>query len=536
MIFLQKRLGFGFAGGMAALACATSFALGTNRFGFTGPEIFPIDNQLLQLRVADLDGDGLNDLVVVNNARSRINLLYNQTGKTNGSPARPAVRPELNQLPPDARFRIESIASEKRIASLVAADFNADQRADLAYYGDPKELVVLYNDGTNGWTTKRWPIEDGQISPNSLGNGDLNGDGRTDLVLLSENQVYFLPQLEDHALGEPQKFPLAAPAKSVQIADVDGDGRNDLLLVNWEDRNPFRIRVQQADGHLGPELFFPAAPIRSYFADNLETTGRTEVVTIALNSGRAAISEFVRKPAEVLSGSFRQGQLQVLPLTKTTKARRGALWADVNGDGLQDLLVSEPESGQISLCLQHKRGSLAPPRAFPTLAGISELAADDWDADSRAEIFMLSADEKRVGVTRFDANQRIPFPTLVPLEGNPLVMAVGRLAKAQSPLLAVVVEQGGKRFLVIRFADGKSKSRQLSDTFTSNPTTLFFHDADQDDLPDLVVLSPYEKVKILRQTPEADSRRSTWRPPVVRSNSPGSARWMWMATPARSCC
>src|SRR2546425_368109 len=55
----------------------------SNRFGFSGPEIFPIDSQITQLRVADLDGDGLNDLIVVNNARSKITLLYNQTGKTN---------------------------------------------------------------------------------------------------------------------------------------------------------------------------------------------------------------------------------------------------------------------------------------------------------------------------------------------------------------------------------------------------------------------------------------------------------------------
>src|SRR5215831_7998430 len=65
---------------LTAAVCSVSlaaFAEGTNqnRFGFTGPEIFPIDNQLVQLRVADLDGDGLNDLIVVNNARSKINLL-----------------------------------------------------------------------------------------------------------------------------------------------------------------------------------------------------------------------------------------------------------------------------------------------------------------------------------------------------------------------------------------------------------------------------------------------------------------------------
>src|SRR5580704_8710470 len=85
----------------------------TNRFGFTGPEIFPIDNQISLLRSADLNGDGLNDLIVVNNSRSKINLLYNQTGSTNKAKSdADDGKKELNELPPDARFRIESIASE----------------------------------------------------------------------------------------------------------------------------------------------------------------------------------------------------------------------------------------------------------------------------------------------------------------------------------------------------------------------------------------------------------------------------------------
>ncbi|HZV34572.1 MAG TPA: VCBS repeat-containing protein, partial [Verrucomicrobiae bacterium] len=106
-----------------------------NRFGFTGPEIFPIDSQIALLRSADLDGDGLNDLIVVNNSRSKINLLYNQTGKTNlVKVTKVADKLELNELPPDARFRIESIASEKRISSLVVADLNGDGKPDIAYY------------------------------------------------------------------------------------------------------------------------------------------------------------------------------------------------------------------------------------------------------------------------------------------------------------------------------------------------------------------------------------------------------------------
>ena len=513
---------------VAAAFTLTALASGTNinRFGFTGPEIFPIDPQISQLRVADLNGDGLNDLIVVNNGRSKINLLYNQTGKTNLAlkPSR-AGRRDFNELPADARFRIESIASEKRIASLVVADLNGDGRPDIAYYGEPKELVVQYNQGSNGWSApKRWPIEDGQLSPNALCAGDLNGDGRTDLVLLAENHVYLLAQKEDHALGEPNKIPFSGAVKAAQVVDVDGDGRNDLLLVNWEDRNPFRFRLQKAGGELGPENYFSLPPIRSYWADSLEENAKIQVITIAQNSGRAQISEFTHKPAEALSGSFRQGQFQVLPINKTDKARRGLLWADVNGDGLPDLLVAEPESGQISIYLQQQDGTLANARTFPTLAGITDLAVGDWNGDGKADIFMLSADERQVGVTRLDENQRLPFPTLIPVEGKPLVLAVGSLQSGAKPVLAVITDQDGKRSLVTRTAEGKSKTQKLSENFQSSPTTLVFHDADQDGLMDLVVLIPYEKVKILRQVPGKDFEEVDVAPPG------GAIEQPWLST------
>jgi hypothetical protein len=520
---------------VGALSLAVGcLAANTNasRFGFAGPEIFPIDNLISLLHVADLDGDGLNDIVVVNNARSLINLLYNQTGKTNVAPRPVRVgRSELNELPPDSRFRIESIASEKRIFSLVVADLNSDGRPDLAYYGDPKELVVLYNQGTNGWSApKRWALEDGQLSANALCAGDLDGSGRPGLVLLAENCLHYLRQQEDHTLGEPQKIPFSGAVKSVQVVDIDGDGRSDLLLINWEDRSPFRFRLQQRDGELGPETYFGSAPIRSYWADSLEANKKTQVVTIALNSGRAQISEFTRKPAEALSPSLRQGQFQVLPLNRTDRARRGMLWADINGDGLADLLVAEPESGQVSVYFQHQDGSFAAAKTFPTLAGVSDLAIADWNEDGKSELFMLSTDERQVGVSKLDDKERLPFPTLIPLDGKPLAMAVGRLQTGAKPVLALIVEQEGKggmesrRALVTRTSDGKTKTQRLSREFKSNPTALAFHDVDQDGLVDLILLSPYEKIKVLRQVPGKDFEELDIAPPG------GAVEQPWLST------
>jgi hypothetical protein len=84
----RGRAAFGRAGvRLCVVTTARGGSAETNVFGFTGPEIYPLDNAITLLHAADMDGDGLNDLIVVNNARSKINILYNRTGKTN--PRRP---------------------------------------------------------------------------------------------------------------------------------------------------------------------------------------------------------------------------------------------------------------------------------------------------------------------------------------------------------------------------------------------------------------------------------------------------------------
>ena len=49
------------------LALTVQGAGGTNGFWFGGPEIYPIDDSIGLLHAADLNGDGLNDLIVADN-------------------------------------------------------------------------------------------------------------------------------------------------------------------------------------------------------------------------------------------------------------------------------------------------------------------------------------------------------------------------------------------------------------------------------------------------------------------------------------
>jgi hypothetical protein len=517
------------------------------RFGFGGPEIFPVDVGIDFLRSADLDGDGRNDLVVVNNARSKITLLYNQTGRTNApakasTPAKaPAGRRDINELPPDARFRIDSISSEKRISSLVVADLNGDNRPDLAYFGEPKELVVQINQGTNAWSLpRRIDLGDGLLDANALTSGDINGDRLPDLLLLAEKHVHILLQRPDHSLADAVKLPYTGTVKAVQVHDIDGDGRQDLLLVNWDHPNPFRFRLQDAQGQLGPETHLPLAPVRSYTAEDLDGDRRTEFVTIAAKSGRAAVSNVRRKKGEAAAGSLMDGPFAVLPLPRTDKSRRGVAWADINGDRRPDLLVADPEGGQLLVHMQQPDGTLASPKTYPAFSGITDIACIDWDGDGAPELFLLSPDEKQVGLAKVEKSGRVAFPGPLPLPGKPLAMAAGILGKGE-PIVAVVTEReerrgkdgkadaGSLREIVLLGPNPKPGVQSLSESFKGNPTAMAFHDADQDGLPDIVILTPYEKIKVLRQRPQPkDGQRFE----EIDVNPPGGtsdAPWLALA-------
>ena len=364
------------------------------------------------------------------------------------------------------------------------------------------------------------------MDANALAVGDLNGDGLPDIVLLGDNgSLYFLPQKPDHTFGEPQKIPYSGSPKAVQIADVNGDGRKDLLLVDWDSPTPFRFRLQNAAGQLGPEIYFKTPPIRAYCADNLEGNSNLFVVTIcakfrprgSFGSSRASRRNFC--PAPFARGSFKSCRC-----AKTDAAQRGLLWADVNGDGRPDLLVAEPESGQLSVYLQQPDGSLAPPKTFPTLAGVSQIGGGGLERRRPSGNFPVEPERKR---RRRDGvrQERAAAVSHAAAARRQAAGDGGRRAEARRQADArVIVDKDGQRSLVTRTADGKMRTQKLSDSFKANPTTMAIQDVNQDGLADLVVLIPYEKIKVLLQKPGGDFDEEDVDPPG------GAIEQPWLAS------
>ncbi len=465
-------------------------------FGFTGPEIFPVDHQMFGLQAADLDGDGFNDLAMVNNLKSRITLLYNRAGKPpKKSRDRGWLPRQINKLPPGARFERESILSEVRVGGMLLGDFNGDKRIDIVTYGEPKKFQLHLNKGRREWDEPvTWELESGLSSVNAIDQGDLNGDGLKDVALLADSYTHVFRQRKGGGFDEPVRIPFAGPAKSIRVLDINMDGRDDLLTLVWEDDSPLRVRFQNADGVLGEEVHLKYPRFRAFETDDVDGDGTLEWLTIAQPSGRAQVG---RIKTSLGVRDFADQSLQMMPLMRTTAPERGILWMDLNGDGRSDLVFAESDQGLLQTRMLDGDGRYAPGRRFPSLTGITQILGDDWDGDGRPELFVFSTAEKQVGLIRIGKGGRLPFPELFALKGRPIAMALGRFQAKDKLTLALLLDENGKRSLHLHESGRKARTIALSKDFRVSPSRMFFHDADQDGRRELVCLTPYERVTVL---------------------------------------
>src|SRR5438128_241220 len=99
---IKAAVGFGILALIGAVARADEPRL-AEYFGFLPLEIYKLDARIGGVLVRDLDGDKVGDIAVINNGRSRIDLLLSgaKAAEDESSP-----RTEANQVPSDRRMRL----------------------------------------------------------------------------------------------------------------------------------------------------------------------------------------------------------------------------------------------------------------------------------------------------------------------------------------------------------------------------------------------------------------------------------------------
>lgn len=429
--------------GQTTLVSANDKARLSDNYGFKPLELFKLSDRSSNMLSADMNGDGLNDLVLIDNSNSRIDILQQRTDKD--EPPTADISDGVNSIPNDARFKHVKIPVDVSISALTVGDFNGDGRNDLAYLALPDRLIVRYQTENGGWSDrKRIRLADLQPTQWTIAAGDLNYDKRTDLIVLGKNHTYILLQEEDGEFASPRSILNTSPKLGLaSIADLNGDGRNDFTYATRDGKDQVLCaRLQKQDGQLGPEIRFELSSPRSVTLSNIDGKAGSEILTIDSQTGRLKVQQLENSQSK--NGEISK-RLTLYGFGEEGSGRnRGFDLGDINGDGLSDVVVSDPETAQMLVYLQTKDRGLDLGQTYPGLLGVEQLRVEDVNGDGKGEVFVLSEREKIIGVSSLD-KQRLSFPKVLPIKGEPLAFELADLDGNQSPELIYVAKVGDKR-------------------------------------------------------------------------------------------
>jgi 6-phosphogluconolactonase (cycloisomerase 2 family) len=314
--------------------------------------------------------------------------------------------------------------------------------------GDGKLDLVVANGSSNTVSVFRNTSSSGSISsssfaakvdftagsnPQSVAIGDLDGDGKPDLVTANRNSTTVSVfrntsssgSISSSSFATKVDFTTGSNPRSVAIGDMDGDGKPDLALANAGLNTVSVFRNTSSSGSISSSSFAAkvdfttgSQPISVAIGD-LDGDGKPDLAVANYTSNTVSLYRNTSSSGSISSGSF---------ATKvdfpTGSFPQSVAIGDLDGDGKPDLALANEFSSTVSVYRNTSSSgsisssSFATKVDFPTGTDPISVAIGDLDGDGKSDLALANQGSNTVSIFR---NMDLP-PTITsftPLTAKP---------------------------------------------------------------------------------------------------------------------
>lgn len=381
------------------------YGLGTGGFSPQTPfstGIVPID-----VTIADFNNDGENDIVIVANGDSEIQVIPVSNGKigfvtdVDRGPVK-SVSGDVNGDGFADKLILSSIDNSINVLTGYGNGLFVDSGQSILAAADPKDLklVDLNQDGeldiimTFGTVGLR--VYEGQgggtfsspqnyltaNQPTEVATGDFNADGFLDVAVACSgvSQISVFLGTSSGALGPRQDYSSGAQPVSLAAADINGDGHVDLAVGQVSELDgSLGVMLSNGDGSFGAPTHYNADPgVVKVLAGHFNTDAFVDVVVLSGNTSTVSVFRGQN------GGTFSTANTYSSGFTPTSLAK-----GDFNGDNNVDLVVGNGTSGKVTVLLGSLSGSYNNAVEIETTASVKDVEVHDLNGDGSLDISVL---------------------------------------------------------------------------------------------------------------------------------------------------
>lgn len=390
----------------------------------------------------DIDGQAGLDIVISGQVSGDVSILFNDTSHTFSSQSR--YRGGLGLFGLENGLNGPTVRSLQETASVAVADFTGDGIVDLvALNRGWRSFTLLPGQGQGSFPN---PQADNTYltgeRPTQISAGDFNGDGLPDVAILDQASAELWVYLNQSGgrFGQPLRSAAGNEPSSFTVVNFNSDRKLDILVGN--EFGDVLILLGDGAGHFNP----PPRNLHNLplAAADLNGDGWSDVVVADQANDR--VSVFYRQPG---TNQFTDQNRVVLQDPGQAVLAPGAVqYLDLNGDGIPDyLVVANNLANNVLVYQRSATGQFVNPAAYNVGFNPAAITAGYFNQDTVPDLAVANQGSNDVSILLGQINGGRWTATYGP-----------RLNSAGAgPLGVTVVDKNGDRVpdLVVTNSDGK---------------------------------------------------------------------------------